>query len=259
MNVWETFDPNAAIPTSALKAFLVNPDMTVPRERIFTGRLISDLKLSAATADYHLQHYEPDVDRDGHDVVFEDEYVVTYQQLKVAYGETAEWEIRKRLLRPDVRYRDYLGLERIPGQNPDVEVEGLQGGVIVIIPEVNEGGILIGTQFLYTDIFILSAIAFQLIVRQNTTVEIAKTLINKLTCSPEEKTITLRKSCFVATKCPEKLLALMGLRSRYSSSWRLNVVRYISTANNPLLKNEETDEEQRQLADLIKLNLAQLN
>ena len=48
MNVWEEFNPDAALPESRLKVFLVDSDMTVPRERIFTGRLMSDLKLAAA-------------------------------------------------------------------------------------------------------------------------------------------------------------------------------------------------------------------
>jgi hypothetical protein len=258
MSVWEDFNPDAAIPESRLKAFLVNSDMTVPRERIFTGRLMSELKLAAAMVGYHLQHYEPDVDRDGHDVVLEDEYNVSYQQLKVACGGTVEWNVRKRLLRPDVRYREHFGIERIADENPGLEVEGLQGGVIVIIPQVNDTGVLVGTQFLYTDIFILSAIAYRLIACTDAAQQKAKRLREGLTRNQEEKTVVLPKACFIATKCPESLLALMGLRSRYSSSWRLNILRYVATANDSRLRNDEDAEQQLAIAEQIKKNLAQL-
>ncbi len=43
------------------------------RERIFFNRLSFDLMIAAARVGYHLHIYEPNVDRDGFDIIVEDE------------------------------------------------------------------------------------------------------------------------------------------------------------------------------------------
>lgn len=66
-----------------LRSFFAAPDNSVTRERIFFSRLSFDLKIAAARADYHLHLYEPDVDRDGFDIIVEDEDGVGWYQTRL--------------------------------------------------------------------------------------------------------------------------------------------------------------------------------
>jgi hypothetical protein len=67
----------------------------------------------------------------------------------------------------------------------------------------------------------------------------------------------LNRTFFLQPLTPEALLPLMGLRSRYSSSWRLNLSRYISTLRGPLSEKEKLSEN-AYVAKEIVANLKQL-
>lgn len=259
MDIWEIFDPKKELPASKLSEFLRASDMSVPRERIFTCRLLSDLKLAAAVAGYHLQHYEPDVDRDGHDVMLEDDDRITSQQLKVVYGKTRTWEIRKRLIRPDARYGAPLGFQALTAPGGIVsEEEGIQGGVILIQPVVSKTGALDGVVYRYTDLFVLLAIKFHLIQKNKPSQLAAERSLTELRNGLGRHKIKLNRSGFVEAKSAESLLALMGLNSRYSSSWRLNLVRYVSTELDKRLIDEETKAQQQCIGKEIREDLAQI-
>ena len=71
--------------------------------------------------------------------------------------------------------------------------------------------------------------------------------------------ISLHKKFFVRPTDPEKLLALAGLETRYSSTWRLNFLRYESMYHGPLdLTVEENKEHQDACGEAVKKNLEQL-
>ena len=55
-----------------LKQFLNAPINSKTRERIFFNRLYFDIKLAAARRGYSLTVFEPEVDREGFDVVLDD-------------------------------------------------------------------------------------------------------------------------------------------------------------------------------------------
>ena len=115
LDVWEEFDPNKTIDASRLSEFLDAPEMTVSREKMFNHLLFFELKFAAASCNYNLQMYQPEVDRDGHDIILEDNYRLASIQTKTVVGNTESWRIRKRLLRPETRYISSFGLTEPEG------------------------------------------------------------------------------------------------------------------------------------------------
>lgn len=72
MNPRESFDPKKPLGPSRLAQYLREAANSVGREKTFNYRLYFDLKLAAALGNYHLQVFQPDVDKDGYDLVLED-------------------------------------------------------------------------------------------------------------------------------------------------------------------------------------------
>jgi hypothetical protein len=110
----------------SLKEFLNASANSVTRERLFYNRFYYDLKLAAAHRGVALTVYEPEVDRDGFDVVVDDGDVTRFIQLKtvLASSATAVWRTKKRFLRPDLTISEAEG---IPPSHSG------KGGAIVLI------------------------------------------------------------------------------------------------------------------------------
>src|SRR5579862_2551527 len=89
-------------PQGKLRKFLNASSNTRTRERIFFHRLYYDLKIAAAARGYHLGLFEPDVDRDGFDIVLDDRDQARQFQLKSATksSKTNGWNTTLRFLRP---------------------------------------------------------------------------------------------------------------------------------------------------------------
>lgn len=107
-----------------LRDFLSDPLNSVTREKLLYNRFYFDMKLAAARAKYALTLYEPDVDRDGFDVVIDDNEHISFVQLKTVLNssKTRKWAIRRKLLclnEPD----DYCV------QNPHLG----KGGAVILI------------------------------------------------------------------------------------------------------------------------------
>lgn len=83
-----------------LAQFLSDPTNSVTREKLIYNRFYYDLKIAAARAGYALTMYEPDVDRDGYDVVIDDGEVIRFIQLKTVLksSKTSSWAVRRKLL-----------------------------------------------------------------------------------------------------------------------------------------------------------------
>lgn len=198
-----------------LATFFNKSDNFVTRERIFFNRLSFDLKIAAARADYHLNLYEPDVDREGFDIIVEDEDAFRWYQTKavLASGDTGQWEINVGFLRP-------------PQTNtydvPPVDA-GRGGGVILIeIDDTTTEGQVI---YSYTDFDIITAIAEGFLIERPYTgplrrgpkpkaardLAIEKT--KELLTTERNKKILIPKTLFIRLKSPDHLLAVMGMRS----------------------------------------------
>jgi len=259
LDVWEEFDRDAPIKPSSLSEFMLEFSNSVSRERLFTQRLLFDLKVAAAIANYPLQTYQAEVDRDGHDIVLEDELRTINLQLKTLFSRnTKTWKIRKRLLRPEAVYLEGFGfpVEKGLSQFQLQEFEGLQGGVVLI--ELNiEDGLLTNVDYLYCDIFVMYAIDAALVPNKKTS-HVTGRLKNELRTGPGSEPIKLPKTLFLRAAGTEQLLALAGLTSRYSSSWRLNVLRYITLQEDARIPQAEKQGDLDWYADDVRYNLLQL-
>ncbi len=84
-----------------LHEFLADPTNSVTREKLIYHHFYYDLKIAAARAGYALTLYEPDVDRDGYDVVVDDGEHIRFIQLKTVLksSKTSRWMVQRKLLR----------------------------------------------------------------------------------------------------------------------------------------------------------------
>ena len=106
-----------------LEDFLRDSKNTTSRERLLAHRLIYELKLASAMAGADLRVYEPDVDREGFDLILESEGVLRKVQTKTVQTDAAtnSWSIHKGFLRPDLWFSEHHGL------HPTHDGSGLNG------------------------------------------------------------------------------------------------------------------------------------
>jgi hypothetical protein len=196
-----------------LRAFFADDANSVTRERIFFNRLSFDLKIAAARAGYHLHLYEPDVDRDGFDIVAEDGDSVFWYQTKAVLSDakTTEWEISAGFLRPAMYCAEQYRFDPVEA--------GRGGGVILIeISSKSSEGLV---TYRYTDFHILAAIAEGFLNERpykgpgrpaKPARKAANDVISKLRTAKWKSKIKLTKQLFVMVDTPDHLLGLMGLQ-----------------------------------------------
>lgn len=141
----------------ALSDFPKAHNNSVTRSRIYFHRLAFGLKLGAGRtgrSGYPLEIYEPDVDRDGFDIVLNDGDYERHVQVKTVLksAKTAEWEIRTRLLRPKLEIADWFDLEPMSG--------GIGGGFLLQEVADTDGSV---TGHGYVDYFTLVALERNLV------------------------------------------------------------------------------------------------
>lgn len=179
------------------------------KESLINNKLIFDLKLAAVQRGYFLNIYTPEVDKDGFDIIFDDQDSLTKVQLKtvMAKSTTNKWAIHKTLLRPRPHVCEQLGFESSPSGS------GYQGGVILIeIEETKESGFQV--KYYYTDIIILCGLRDNIInVIKAPREQTLNTLINKVSEGMSHEKINIYKNMFLEARCPSSLLALMGMHN----------------------------------------------
>lgn len=162
LDLHETFDRKAPGQRILFPDFLHEPRNSTVRERLFNQKLFYDLKLAAAYRGYHLELFQPDVDRDGFDLMLSDSDDVFKIQIKTLFDSTTkQWSIRKRLLRPTRHWNEALGFESSP------EGVGLGGGIVTIKPIVEADGSLKEVEYRYTDVLLIFAICHGLVPRHS--------------------------------------------------------------------------------------------
>lgn len=198
-----------------LRRFFNSSVNTVTRERIFFDRLSFDLKIAAARADYHLHIYEPDVDRDGFDIVVEDqENGLGWFQLKAVLrsGSTSYWETTANFLRPSYDVGEAMSVEPMGC--------GRGGGVILI--EIDDATATGDVTYSYTDFRIMTALAECYMVEatppkggkgrpKKLRADAARDILAAVLTGARSDAIHLPRAVFVEAKSPDALLALMGL------------------------------------------------
>jgi hypothetical protein len=197
---------------SSLKSFLRQSKNSRSREFLLTSRVIHDLMVAAAARNYDLLVYTPTVDSDGFDLTLDDRDRLVPLQLKsiAAGGKKKEWDIHRKLLRPDRREVEWFGFEPSPAG------EGRSGGVLLIEATPNEHAVAI--TYFYTDIQILTAFWLDLIPTRPKSKKRLLRLRQELMAEPGGM-VKVRRSAFLKAKSPEHLLALAGLHSRFRNSW----------------------------------------
>ena len=67
---------------SEIEQWLIEPRNSHAKESLLNNRLFYDVKLAAARRGYYLNTYFDDVDKDGFDVIFDDQDTLIKTQLK---------------------------------------------------------------------------------------------------------------------------------------------------------------------------------
>jgi hypothetical protein len=201
-----------------LRAFFAEGVNSVTRERIFFNRLSFDLKIAAARAGYHLHLYEPDVDRDGFDIVVEDqEGFVGWFQLKAVLrsAETSSWDTTAGFILPHFDIGEELGF---------APVECGRGGGVILI-EIDDSTANGDVVYSYTDFRVLTALAERYLLekvgkKENvrgrpplTRQSMASSAISRIRNGKRGDAISLPRKAFVELASPDALLSVMGLWS----------------------------------------------
>lgn len=205
--------------TIELESFLFKEENSRTKESLVNYRLFYDLKLAAALRGYDLSLYTSDVDRDGFDIILDDQDSVRKIQLKTVLknATTSTWHIHKTMLRPDVEFCEYLGFE------PTQSGTGVQGGVILM--ELDPQNDSMAIRYYYTDVFVITALYLN-IVNRNPKIRstIFDSFYQNIRDGVSNEKMPVPKSLFIEAKGPEHLLGLMALHNRISYGWRHNLI-----------------------------------
>jgi len=192
-----------------LRIFLNDSRNSQTRERMFFNRLYFDLKLAAAIRGYALSIFEPEVDREGYDIVVDDHDTERRFQLKTftSSSGTSEWAVTKRFLLPPIPDNTVLGFETSP------EGVGLGGGIIVT--KIDDSGLDCSVSYLYTDLYLINALQSGLVqskqsVRRTRILKWCREFYTALHKTKHHGKVKLRKSLFVEVKSADALLAIAG-------------------------------------------------
>ena len=194
--------------------FLFKEENSRTKESLVNYRLFYDLKLSAALRGYDLSLYTPDVDRDGFDIILDDQDSVRKVQLKTVLknATTSTWHIHKTMLRPDIEFCKKLGFE------PTQSGTGVQGGVILMELDPQQDSMTIN--YYYTDVFVVAALFLGIVNRKP---KIRGTIFDSFYTNIRDgisnEKMPVPKSLFVKAKSPEHLLGLMVLHNRINYGW----------------------------------------
>ncbi|NKJ07903.1 MULTISPECIES: hypothetical protein [unclassified Rhizobium] len=199
-----------------LRKFFAEPKNQTTRERIFFNRLSFDLKIAAARNKYHLHLYEPDVDRDGFDIVVEDGDNTLWFQTKAVLSSagTSTWEASTGLLRPNLMAAESYGFDPVEA--------GRGGGIILIeIDDSNTGG---QVTYSYTDFDIIVAISEGFLIERPRRIQtgrppaaarqVANEAIQALRVAKRDEKVSIPEKLFVRLKSPDDLLGVMGLHTQ---------------------------------------------
>lgn len=234
------------IMNSGLLKFFKDSNNSVSRENIFNHLLCYDLKIAAARRGYDLQIYQPDVDRDGFDLILDDRDTMLPIQVKTVFGKTRVWEIKKRLLRPKWYLCEQLGFETSPYG------VGLNGGILLIDIKVATDE-AIAVDYFYTDVFIMRIMQLGIIQKINGISQFWKDLVTGL----GDDKVEVKKAFFLKAKGHEQLLELMGLHSNFLSSHQDYILKFYERQSNKelMIKYQKTlaEEIRKSLLELVKL------
>lgn len=200
--------------STPLADFLGDPMNSTSRERLLAHRLIYELKLASARAGVDLRVYEPDVDRDGFDLVLESEDALRKVQTKVVQQDAAtnSWCIHKGFLRPDPWFSEHHGL------HPTVAGAGMNGAILVMNLAYPRDELQV--TYWYFDMFVLTARELTLIPSGAANEKKILPFLGELSADPLRGRISVPSWMFVPVKDTDALLALLGMYSLRDRNWQ---------------------------------------
>lgn len=209
-----------------LESYLFSSKNSHAKESLINNRLFYDLKLAAAENGYFLNLYLPEVDKDGFDIILDDQDNLIKLQLKTVMksASTKSWDIHKSLLRPSAHYCEELGFEFSPTGT------GYQGGVILIEITAEDG---LETEYYYTDIILILGLKEKIIEHSSPpTAKAMDKFLEKLCAGSYFEKVAVNKNMFIKANGPAGLLALIGLHNaKNTSTWRYHIKTMISSCN----------------------------
>lgn len=203
-----------------LNTFFNAPSNSHAREAILMDRLCYDLKLAAARRGYYLNTYFDDVDKDGFDLILDDQDYIKKIQVKslITSAATKTWGIHKRIVRPSIHLLDKLGIE------PSPVGAGSEGGVVLIRFDPNKEDM--GFEYFYTDAFVLLAFDVGILKRNHKSKQDAIDECLKLQFhGVGSERLSVPKAAFLRAKGPTELLALIGLHSEADTVWKWHSIQ----------------------------------
>jgi len=213
-------------PKTQLEIYLFDPANSHSKESLVNNQLFFDLKVAAAERGYFLNLYLPEVDKDGFDIILDDQDKLTKLQLKTVMkkASTVSWDIHKSLLRPNHLYCEELGFESSPTGT------GYQGGVILVEIDAENG---FRVDYYYTDIIILLGLREKIINLTSPPTEKAiSKLFQGLGTGLSNGKIKVNKSMFIKANSPSGLLALIGLHNTANTAtWRYHIQTMVPPCN----------------------------
>lgn len=243
---------NNDIMKNSLTKYLLEPRNSHSRESLVNNKLFFDIKLAAAERGYFLNIYTPEVDKDGFDIIFDDQDTLIKVQLKTVMktANVYQWNIHKSLPRPNMYICEELGFEFSPTGT------GYQGGVILIeLGTENE----LTVDYYYTDIIILVGIRDGIIDMVNPpSKEKMDALFKELSDGVSHQKISVHKTMFIKAKSPSSLLALIGLHNTQNmDAWKHHIQKMAEPRDNELsapynVLKEHINDDLRTLSESIK-------
>lgn len=211
-----------------LEKYLFSPKNSHSKESLVNNKLFFDLKLAAAQRGYFLNIYTPEVDKDGFDIILDDQDLLIKVQLKTVMAKTTtrSWKIHKSLLRPNPYMCEQLGFEFSPSGT------GYQGGVILIeIEDSVESGFQV--KYFYTDIIIICGLRDEIIkiaeAPKKTTME---TFMKRINEGTSHDRISIYRNMFLEAKNPASLLALIGMHNNEDTGgFRIQLQKLVKPCN----------------------------
>lgn len=219
-----------------LENFLKDSINSVFREKLIGYKLLYQLKLYSARYNPNLEIFQPEIDRDGYDLIIHDSIELRRFQIKtiLSSSTTSKWDIQKNLIRPKPHDVGPLGYEMSPNGS------GVGGGFILVEAVVKNDDLEL-TSFYYTDAFILRAFELDLIKhksfeRQKT---VKNTVINfqRIDKNPgngkkdKDLKVQVTKSSMIKFNGLEDLLLLADLPGNKSQNWLSSMREYQKSGN----------------------------
>ncbi|WP_272988034.1 MULTISPECIES: hypothetical protein [Hyphomonas] len=200
----------------SLREFLAAPKNTRTREHMFFNRLYYDLKVASARRGNPLSIFQPDVDRDGYDVVINDGDYERRFQLKsyLRDAATSSWKIGKGLLRPDPAYSEWLNL--------NLPLCGYGGGVVLI--EIDASSSEPSVEYLFTDYLVILGFSIRMWLEASSPAprrgklaqlraELARGFLHDIWLGDRQDKIVVPRKCFLRAKSTDALLAMIGMHN----------------------------------------------